>query len=114
MPGSGLVPLKIFMSGAAFAVSAAGAEKILRSLPCHEDYTAVHYGEYEYPRRFEPLPPDHPANARRKPSMMPSCSAAIDWHLSVMVRRLAVSCRRLLSVLIWSPDRLWMCLAGGF
>ena len=87
MPGSGLVPLKIFMSGAAFAVSAAGAEKILRSLPCHEDYTAVHYGEYEYPRRFEPLPPDHPANARRKPSMMPSCSAAIDWHLSVMVRR---------------------------
>ena len=28
--GSGLVPIKIFMSGSAFAVSAKGAEKIIR------------------------------------------------------------------------------------
>ena len=74
--GSGLVPLVIFMSGSAFAVSAKGAEKIIRSVPCLEERTKVHYGEYEYPKRFGP---DGTAG------MMPSCSAAIDWHLSNMV-----------------------------
>ena len=36
LAGSGLVGVKFFMSGAAFAVSAAGAAKILDSFPCYE------------------------------------------------------------------------------
>ena len=36
VPGSGLVRAAFFMSGSAFAVSAAGAAKILQSFPCHD------------------------------------------------------------------------------
>eukprot|EP01043_Picozoa_sp_COSAG02_P035982 COSAG02_NODE_2609_length_8435_cov_4.723129_2_plen_564_part_00 len=92
--GSGLVPVKIFMSGAAFAVSAKGAEKIIRSLPCREERAVVHYGEYEYPKRFD----------GGKPSMMPSCSAAIDWHLSNMVEHGTLKAFAMMPEAVWMPN----------
>lgn len=92
--GSGLVPVKIFMSGSAFAVSAKGAEKIIRSLPCMETRTVVHYGEYEYPKRFED----------GKVLMMPSCSAAIDWHLSNMVEHGTLKAFGMMPEAVWMPN----------
>lgn len=93
--GSGLVPVKIFMSGSAFAVSAKGAEKIIRSLPCREEPAVVHYGEYDYPKRFE---------EGGKPSMMPSCSAAIDWHLSNMVEHGTLKAFGMMPEAVWMPN----------
>ena len=94
--GSGLVPVKIFMSGAAFAVSAKGAEKILRSLPCREERMVVHYGEYEYPKRYP--------EGGGKASMMPSCSAAIDWHLSNMVEHGTLKAFGMIPEAVWMPN----------
>jgi GR25 family glycosyltransferase involved in LPS biosynthesis len=79
VPHSGLVPARAFMSGAALAVSAAGAAKILGSFPCYELPDSVMYGARH---RF---PKGPPSEATGKRPMMPSCSSAIDWHLSNLI-----------------------------
>ena len=71
MPGSGLVPAKTFMSGSAFALSESGARKLINSFPCLETRETVHYGMYSLPKD--------------RPRLVPSCSSAIDWHISNLI-----------------------------
>ena len=71
VPGSGLVPAKAFMSGSAFALSESGARKLINSFPCLEMKETTHYGMF-------PLPKD-------QPNLVPSCSSAIDWHISNLI-----------------------------
>jgi hypothetical protein len=56
----------------------------------------VHYGEYEYPKRYP--------EGGGKASMMPSCSAAIDWHLSNMVEHGTLKAFGMIPEAVWMPN----------